>query len=331
MLNVQPLETTAIDEVANLVAREHAAARGQRPGLPAAYGEAQHCRDALTAVISGSHAFVAREMGVCVGVMCGRAVDAVGFVPADGLAVDAAAPDPTPILVGLCAELLPALLAEGARRITIDHVDLAPVGIALSNLGFGRGGVFATQPVGWAAVTPRATDIDIRVGTFDDLDAIAALSHVEFSQRSAPPIYAAPRPRSLDDTREHHRRLFDDGAVHLLARRRNDDVGLLTIELTSPAPRLCPDRQPYIGPTATDPAVRGQGIGHALAHAAHEWAHRTGYRAISVDFEPSNPLSRPFWLGLGFQPTGYRLRRTIDTAHTVNSARSPAPPRRTSP
>jgi GNAT superfamily N-acetyltransferase len=143
-----------------------------------------------------------------------------------------------------------------------------------------------------------------------------------FSQRSAPPIYAAPQPRSLNDTREHHRRLLDDGAVHLLARRQDNDVGLLTMELTSPAPRLCPDGQPYIGPTATDPSVRGQGIGHALAHAAHEWAHRTGYHAISVDFEPSNPRSRPFWLGLGFQPTGYRLRRTIDTAHTIHSARS---------
>jgi hypothetical protein len=73
-------------------------------------------------------------MGACVGVMCGRVVDAVGFVPADALAVDPAAPDPTPIVVGLCAELVPALLAEGARRITIDHVDLAPLGIALSNL-----------------------------------------------------------------------------------------------------------------------------------------------------------------------------------------------------
>jgi hypothetical protein len=54
--------------------------------------------------------------------------------------------------------------------------------------------------------------------------------------------------------------------------------------------------------------------------------YRLRYHAISVDFEPSNPLSRPFWLGLGFQPTGYRLRRTIDTAHTVHSARSSAPP-----
>jgi GNAT superfamily N-acetyltransferase len=251
--------------------------------------------------------------------MCGRAVDAVGFIPADGLAVDPGAPDPTATVAGLCAELVPALLADGARRITIDHVDVAPLGIALSNLGFGRGGVFATQSVRPASVTRTAVDVDIRIGTADDLDAIAALSYIEFSQRSAAPIYAAPQPRSPNDILDHHRRLLDDGAVHLLARRQGTDVGLLTIELTSPAPRLCPNGQPYIGPTATDPSVRGQYIGRALAHAAHEWAHRAGYHVISVDFAPSNPLSRPFWLGLGFQPTGYRLRRTIDPAHTLRT------------
>jgi GNAT superfamily N-acetyltransferase len=287
------------------------------------YTESEHCHDALTGLlVTGSHGFVAREMAVCVGVVCGRAVDAVGFIPADGLAVDPAAPDPTAIVVGLFAELMPAVLADGARRITIDHIDLAPLGTALSNLGFGRAGVFATLPVRAAPATHTATDVDIRIATPDDLDAVAELSHIEFSQRSTPPIYAAPQPRSLEDTRDHHHRLLDDGAVHLLARRQGNDVGLLTIEFTSPAPRLCPAGQPYIGPTATDPSVRGQGIGHALVHAAHEWAYRNGYHTISVDFEPSNPVSRPFWLGLGFQPTGYRLRRAIDTAHTIQNARS---------
>jgi hypothetical protein len=32
---------------------------------------------------------------------------------------------------------------------------------------------------------------------------------------------------------------------------------------------------------------------------------------VSVDFMPANPLSRPFWLGAGFTPTGYGVARTI--------------------
>jgi GNAT superfamily N-acetyltransferase len=85
-----------------------------------------------------------------------------------------------------------------------------------------------------------------------------------------------------------------------------------TIELTSPAPRLCPDAQPYISPTATLPEARGRGVGHALVDAALDWARAHGYRWVSVDFESANLLSRPFWLGAGFRPTGYGAMRTID-------------------
>jgi GNAT superfamily N-acetyltransferase len=231
MLTVEPLGTTDrdVDEAAELLAREHVRARDERPGLPAAYAAPEHCRHALGRLVGDAHGFLARDQGSCVGVVCGRTIDAVGFVPAEGFAVDPAAHDPTTIVVGLFAELMPVLVAEGAGRFTVDHVDLAGPSVA----------------------------------------------------------------------------------VHPLARHHDADVGLLTLEPTPPAPRLCPAGQPYIGPTATDPAVRGRGIGRALVDAAHDWAHRHGHHTISVDFEPSNPLSRPFWLGLGFRPSGYRQRRTI--------------------
>ena len=107
--------------------------------------------------------------------------------------------------------------------------------------------------------------------------------------------------------------------MHFLARRDGSDVGLVTVEFTSPAPRLCPSAQPYIGATATHPSVRGQGIGHTLVHRVLEWAHVNGHETVSVDFDSSNPLSRPFWLGLGFEPTGYRVRRMIDPSYTVRA------------
>jgi GNAT superfamily N-acetyltransferase len=106
--------------------------------------------------------------------------------------------------------------------------------------------------------------------------------------------------------------LHEGGAVHLVATLDGHDVGLLTVELTSPVPRLCPDGQPYIGPTATLPGARGRGVGHALVDAALTWAHAHGYQWISVDFDTANPLSRPFWLRAGFHPTGYGVLRLID-------------------
>jgi GNAT superfamily N-acetyltransferase len=86
------------------------------------------------------------------------------------------------------------------------------------------------------------------------------------------------------------------------------------VELASPVPRLCPDGQPYIGPTATAPGARGRGVGRALVDAALTWASDHGYLWISVDFETANPLSRPFWLNAGFRPAGYGVLRLIDRA-----------------
>jgi GNAT superfamily N-acetyltransferase len=108
-----------------------------------------------------------------------------------------------------------------------------------------------------------------------------------------------------------HRALHERGAVHLVATLDGCDVGLLTIELTSPVPRLCPDGQPYIGATATLPGARGRGVGHALVDAALTWAHTHDYQWVSVDFETANPLSRPFWLNVGFHPAGYGVLRRI--------------------
>ena len=168
--------------------------------------------------------------------------------------------------------------------------------------------MFGTQPSQRFTAHP---DIEVRTGDEADLDVIADLSHVELLHRSTPPVYAPPLPNTLADTRARHRRLMAAGAVHLLARLDGEDVGLLTLETTSPAPRLSADGRPYIGPTATAAPARGRGVGTALVRAALDWAHRHDQPTVSVDFDSPNPLSRPFWTGMGFETTGYGVRRTL--------------------
>ena len=145
----------------------------------------------------------------------------------------------------------------------------------------------------------------------EHLETVARLALVEIQHRSAPPMFAPRQDRPLADLAAERRTLHDNGAVHLLATLDGHDVGLLTIELTSPVPRLCPDGQPYIGPTATLPGARGRGVGHALVDAALTWAYDHGYQWISVDFDTANTLSRPFWLNAGFHPAGYGVQRFI--------------------
>jgi len=152
----------------------------------------------------------------------------------------------------------------------------------------------------------------VRIAGAGDLETIARLALVEIQHRSAPPMFAPRQDQPLTDLIAEHRALREGGVVHLLATLDGHDAGLLTIELTSPVPRLCPDGQPYIGPTATLPGARGQGVGHALVDTALTWAYDHGYQWISVDFDTANPLSRPFWLNAGFRPAGCGVLRLID-------------------
>ena len=323
MLVIRSLDLDDLDEVAALVAREHNEARDRQPLMSAAFLDPRNCHEVLTDLLAdGFVGVVAVDGGRRVGVMCGHTTEGVGFVPAHGLAVEPDGADPTAVVVRLFGELAPVLLDEGASRFTIDHVGLDPLGTALNNLGFGRASVFATQVPRPIETSPP---VEARIASPADLDVIAALSQIELTHRSVPPIYDPNQPRTVAETRVLHERLFDDGAVHFLARREGDDIGLLTVEFSSPAPRLCPQGQPYIGPTATHPDVRNQGVGRALVLVVLDWANSAGHATVSVDFDSANPLSRPFWLGLGFQPTGYRLRRAIDVRHQ----RRPPPRRRT--
>jgi GNAT superfamily N-acetyltransferase len=292
------LDDATIEAAGALVAGEHAAARRVRPGLPAAFDSPEACTAALQRLRDGGHTgLVAVERG------------RHGRLPAEGFAVAPDLEDPTTVLARLYGELAPQLVAAGVLRHFLNHVALPPLDTALSNLGFGRHHVYASQP---AAPRSRPAGVQVRVGGADDLAAVARLSLVEMQFRATPPIWSLRRPVSLEELLDHHRALHRGGATHLLATLDGRDVGLLTIELTSPAPRLCADGQPYIGPTATDPDARGRGVGRALVDTALTWAHDHGHRWVSVDFESSNPLSRPFWLGNGFQPVGYGLLRVLD-------------------
>ena len=212
----------------------------------------------------------------------------------------------------LSGEVAPQCVAGGVLQFFVDHVALPPLAEALANLGFGRHHVYAVQP---AARRPSTTNVQVRIAGIDDLATIARLAQVEVRHRSTPPIYAPPVHLTFEEVLEAHRTLHARGATHFIAAIDGHDVGLLTLDLTSPSPRLCADGQPYIGPTATHPDARGSGVGSMLLNAALTWAHDHGYQWVSVDFEPANPLSRPFWLGNGFEPVGYSVLRSIHPAH----------------
>ncbi len=322
MPRVESLTADLIDEAASLIAAEQRAAQSATPLVTADFTEPEHCRTVLRELLAEDHSgFVAFDGDRVVGVLCAKARGVRGGIRAEGFAVDPTLPDPTAVLVALYARTAPQLLADGAIHHWANHVCLEPLGTGLGNLGFGRIGVYGSQPA--RPVSP-ARGITIRVGTLDDLGSIVALSAVEMGFRFTPPIYTLPQPRSREHVENHHRQLLTAGAVHLLARVAHADVGLVTLEFTSPSPRHCPAGQPYIGPTATHPSYRGQGVGGALVDVALAWSYHHGFHTVSVDFDSANPVSRPFWLGAGFTPVGYQVSRSIHPAYLPGASTADA-------
>jgi GNAT superfamily N-acetyltransferase len=315
-------DEATIEAAGRLVARETAAARQTCRQLPVSFERFEACAEALQGLLAlGGVGAVATDRGRPVAVMTATVEDssAVGpyaRLPAEGLAVDPEIADPTAVLAVVYAALASTLVARGIMRHYLLHVAQGRLAEALANLGFARHGVYAVQAVQAATARTAHPTVTVRDGGPADLDTIARLALIELTYRTAAPMFGPADDRQLEDLRADHRVLHDAGAVHVLATMGGHDVGLLTIEPHSPVPRLCPTGQPYIGPTATMPHARGQGVGQALVDAALTHAHQRGHEWVSVDFEAANRLSRPFWLGAGFTPTGYGMLRFIDPRHT---------------
>jgi GNAT superfamily N-acetyltransferase len=315
-LVIDDLGGATVERAGALVARAHAVARQVRPELPADFEDAGVCAAALQRLCdSGHRGLVATDEGRTVAVMTATvrqhpAGGRYARLPAEGFAVDPDLADPTGVLAVTFGDLASPLIAGGVLRYYLLHDVLPRLPEALSNLGFGRSGAYGVQP---AAARHRSAAVAVRIAGAEHLDTVARLALVEIQHRSAPPMFAPPHAPPLADLIAGHRALHEGGAIHLLAAFDGRDVGLLTVELTSPVPRPCPDGQPYIGPTATLPDARGRGVGHALVDAALTWAYAHGYQWISVDFDTANPLSRPFWLNVGFHPAGYGVLRLIDS------------------
>jgi GNAT superfamily N-acetyltransferase len=318
VLVIGDLDDASIESAGALVAREHAAARQLRPELPASFEGAGVCAAALQRLRdSGHRGLVVTSAGRTVAVMTAvvreNYAGRYARIPAEGFAAAPDLADPTGVLAAAFGDLAAPLIAAGVRRYYLLHTALPRLSEALSNLGFGRDGAYGVQPAAPRRASPA---VAIRVAAARDLDTVARLALAEIQHRSAAPMFAPRQDPPLTALAAAHQALRDNGAVHLIATIGGRDAGLLTIELTSPAPRLCPHRQPYIGPTATLPEARRQGIGHALARAALTWAHANDYQWISVDYATANPLSRPFWQNAGFRPAGYGLLRLIDRSDT---------------
>ena len=190
----------------------------------------------------------------------------------------------------------------------LDHYVVVPADQSLLavwySLSFAQQQVHASLAL--APVDAREVDgFTVRKGGAEDLEVAMALAFVIFDHQAGPPTYAgvaAPPEAEVRESYAEH--LADPAVTYFVAERAGEPVGHLILERVN-------DSEIELSVAATIPAARGLGVGSALTDLALGWAYEQGYRTCITDWRAANLLSSRFWTGRGFEPTTYRLVRSI--------------------
>jgi GNAT superfamily N-acetyltransferase len=156
-----------------------------------------------------------------------------------------------------------------------------------------------------SASLPEPDGFTLRIGGPEDLDLAMELAFVIFDHQASAPTWAgAPAPAEKDARASYAEYLAEDGVTYFVAEREGEPVGHLILERVH-------DAETELTIAATVPAARGLGVGTALTRYALAWAWEQGYRSCITDWRSANPLAARFWPRMGFEPTAFRLVRSI--------------------
>jgi GNAT superfamily N-acetyltransferase len=162
--------------------------------------------------------------------------------------------------------------------------------------------------------TPVPGPAQIRQAGPADLDAVAGLALTQARDEVAFGT-AHDRPTASEQVRaEAERVLATPQRWVWLAEVDGRPVGLVTAAPPADTEWLAPytDLRPvaYLSVAYVDPAVRGAGVGAALAAAAHAAFDAAGAAVALLHYGLLNPRSGPFWHRLGYRPlwTGWQAR-----------------------
>jgi GNAT superfamily N-acetyltransferase len=152
---------------------------------------------------------------------------------------------------------------------------------------------------------PEPEGFTLRIGGPEDIDLAMELAFVIFDHQASAPTWAgAPAPPEEEARASYADYLAEDGVAYFVAERGGEPLGHLILERTG-------QDETELTIAATVPAARGLGVGTALARYALAWAWEQGYRACITDWRSANLLAGRFWPSMGFEPTAYRLFRSI--------------------
>jgi GNAT superfamily N-acetyltransferase len=310
-IEVVPLGDEHLDAAAALLADRHARHREAEPLLPdVADFRAQIERDLDHEGASGVIALRGHDV---VAYLVGRLEDdpAVedrrGFVDFAGCA----ASEPEAVR-DLYAALAVRWVAAGCPRhvATVPATD-EPLIDAWLRLAFGVQFMWAVRET--AAMKPVGADVEIRDGTPEDLDHVAAFDRGLMDLQAGSPSFSGIDVPDLEQFREEWSDLWDDAELfrHFVAERDGRVVGHAILYSRPTGDLRVPDSNIDLAHAFTVANARGTGVGLALVGHVLTWAREQGYSSMTTDWRSVNLLSSRYWPRRGFRPQYFRLYRRV--------------------
>lgn len=317
MLITAALEKKHLDDAARLVARRYQRLRETAPALPERYVDVAVLRPLLDEIVETGSGVAALHDGQLAGFLASWYIPSfrgkpMVFSPEWG---NGAEPEESAtIYEAMYTHIAAQWMDQGyAHHIINLFAHDAPAREELHWLDFGMRAADAIRPltpVSPAAAPFTAIDMTIRRATGDDVTAVMAMEAALTHHLAASPTFLLGNQQW---TRQECLDVLTNPDVALwLARQADKPVGyLLSGPASHDASTIIRDEGTMsITGAYTYPDARGSGVATALLDRALAWARETGYVRCAVDFEPTNPPARRFWLR-HFKPVTYALSRYV--------------------
>jgi len=190
------------------------------------------------------------------------------------------------------------------------YVPVSETGLidAWFRLCFGGSGITAARE---AAVEPFDSELVVRDGTPEDMEAAVRLDAAMADSMRPAPSFSGITASSDEDRREEWHEAWDDPEIeHFVAEHDGRVAGHLVLYRGRTGLRI-PTDSIDISDASTEPEARGTGVGRALTAHALTWAYENGYRSVTTDWRMTNLLASRFWPKRGFRTTFLRMYRSI--------------------
>jgi ribosomal protein S18 acetylase RimI-like enzyme len=179
-----------------------------------------------------------------------------------------------------------------------------------SRLSFGVSAALAARET---AIEPEpAPGITVRASLPADLERVAMLATEMAKVLAASPSFSGHAVPTAEESDEEWSDTWDDPRfTHFVAEHRGEIAGELLLYRRPEGDLRVPPSSIDLAHAATEPSLRGTGVGLALTAHALSWANAHGYDTMITDWRMTNLLASRFWPRRGFRETFLRLYRSI--------------------